>query len=98
MGSFDDVKRIKADGYLKIKRMGFSIISVNNQYFFVAAVKKIHEDGYATLKEVAPQIKNYLTMLKTGEHLAQVCKKTLSKPPLDIVANKLGLTVSSQTG
>ena len=39
-------------------------------------------------------------MLKTGEHLAQVCKKTVGANPasLDIVANKLGLTVSSQNG
>lgn len=100
VSSFDDVKELSRWIFENKENEVSPIISVNNKYFFVAAVKKIHEDGYATLKEVAPQIKNYLTMIKTGEHMAQVCKKTVGANPasLDIVANKLGLTVSSQNG
>ena len=100
VGGFDDVKELSR--WIFSNKVGevSPIISVNNKYFFVAAVKNIHENGYATLKEVAPDIKNYLSILKKGEKLAAECKKSVGANPVSLgdVAGKLGLTVSTQAG
>lgn len=75
------------------------IISVDNKYFFVVAITGEHEAGYATLSEVSPQIKNMLMLEKKGEKMAEETKTLLAgASALDQIAEKLGTTVSSQTG
>lgn len=75
------------------------ILTVDNKYFFVVAVTGVHEEGYASMNEMAPQIKNMLMMEKKGEKIAQETKAALAgASTLEQIAEKLGTTVSSQSG
>lgn len=75
------------------------ILSIDNKYFFVVAITADHEVGYATLSEVSPQIKNVLMLEKKGEKMAEEIKATLAgASTLEQIAEKLGTTVSAQSG
>src|SRR5574344_53047 len=75
------------------------IITVDNKYFFVVALTGVHEEGIAPIKEIAPQIKSVLMMEKRNDKIlkeTEVAVKGLTS--LDQIAEKLGTTVSNQTG
>lgn len=74
------------------------IISVNNQYFFVAAVKQINKAGTASIKSVYSQIESYLIQKKKVQKLADESAKLVGENPATIeeVATKLGSTVSTK--
>ena len=75
------------------------IITVDNKYFFVVGLKAIHAEGYAPYAEVAPTIKNYLSMVKKGEKVAAQTKEQIAgAATIEEVAEKLGTTVSNQSG
>ncbi len=75
------------------------IISVDNKYFFVVAITKEHEEGTASLNEMAVQIKQILTAEKQGEKVAEQTKAQIEGlANIEAVAEKLGLTVSHQNG
>lgn len=75
-----------------------NVITVNNNYFFVAAVKNVHKEGYATLEESAPAIKDVLVAEKRGEKkTAEVAEKIQGLTDMDAIAEKLNTTVSSQS-
>lgn len=75
------------------------ILTVDNKYFFVVGITGSHEDGFATFEEVAPQIKNLLLLEKKGEKMAQEAKAAVGElNSLEQIAEKLGTTVSSQSG
>lgn len=72
------------------------IITVNNKYYVIAALKKIHPAGYASLEELTPQVKEYLTIKKTIAKMAQDCKANVGEATdLETVAEKLNTTVSN---
>ena len=76
-----------------------NIITVDNNYFIVAALKGIHKDGYADVKEVASQIKNVLYMEKAGEKMAaEVAEKIQGAGSMEAVAEALSTTVSTKEG
>ena len=76
-----------------------NIITVNNNYFIVAALKGIHKEGYAPVKEVASQIKNVLYSEKLGEKkAAEVAEKIAGKGTMEAIAEALGTTVSTKEG
>ena len=75
------------------------IITVDNKYFFVVGLKAIHEEGFAPYAEIAPTIKSYLMMQKKGEKVAAETKAQVEgASTIEAVAEKLGTTVSSQSG
>lgn len=75
------------------------IITIDNKYFFVVTVTGEHGEGIASLNEVAPQIKNLLMAEKKGEKVADETKSLLAgASSLEQIAEKLGTTVSAQTG
>lgn len=75
------------------------IISVNNQYFFVAAITKEYHRGFAEINDVAPEIRQTLLMEKRAEKIAQESKNIVAgATTIEEVGEKLGLTVSHQTG
>lgn len=75
------------------------IITVDNKYFFVVGLKAIHAEGYAPYAEVAPTIKNYLSMVKKGEKVAAQTKEQIAgAATIEEVAEKLNTTVSNQSG
>ncbi|MBR4882344.1 MAG: peptidylprolyl isomerase, partial [Bacteroidales bacterium] len=75
------------------------IISVDNKYFFVVAVTGEHKGGIANINEVSTQIKQVLTIEKQGKKVAADTKALVEGvADIDAVAEKLGLTVSQQSG
>ena len=74
-----------------------SIITVDNNYFFVVAVKEAHKEGYAKVSEVAEGIRNQLYQEKFAvKRQAEVAAEIEGLQTLDAVAEKLGTTVSTQ--
>lgn len=71
----------------------------NGSYFLVLGVTAKHEQGFASERELAPQIRQILTLEKQGEKIAEDAKKTTEGAnSLEQVAEKLGVTVSNRSG
>ena len=76
-----------------------NIITVDNNYFIVAALKGIHKEGYADVKEVASQIRDVIYMDKAGEKMAaEVAEKIAGKGTMEAIAEALSTTVSTKEG
>ena len=76
-----------------------NIITVDNNYFIVAALKGIHKEGYADVNEVASEIQNVLYTEKLGEKMAErVAEKINGKGSMEAIAEALETTVSKQEG
>ena len=95
------------DGTKEVTRWAFeakvgnvsNIITINNEYFIVAALKGIHEDGYAPVKEVSSRIKDILYREKLAEKkVAEASEKIAGKGSMEAVAEALGTTVSTKEG
>lgn len=82
-----DAKKGKASG----------IITVNNNYFFIAAVKEVRKEGYTPVKELAPMIQNTLyTAKRNAKQTAEVAEYLASNPTLEAVAEKYGSSVTKR--
>ena len=74
-----------------------NIITVDNNYFIVAALTGIHKEGYADVKEAASQIRNILYMEKAGEKTAaEVAEKIAGKGSMEAIAEALETSVSTK--
>ncbi len=74
-----------------------NIITVDNNYFFVVAVKVAHEEGYAEVKEVADNIKSQLYSEKyAAKRAAEIGEQIAGLTDLQAIAEKLNTTVSNQ--
>ena len=74
-----------------------NIITVDNNYFIVAALKGIHKEGYAPVKEVSTQISNLLYAEKAGEKkAAEVAEKIAGLGSMEAIAEALGTSVSTK--
>ena len=74
-----------------------NIITVDNNYFFVVAVKDAHKEGIAPVSEGAAQIKNQLYIDKYAEkRKAEVAEKIAGLTDLEAIAEKLGTAVNTQ--
>ena len=74
-----------------------NIITVDNNYFFVVAVKDAHKEGLAPVSEVAESIKNQLYSEKyAAKRQAEVAEQIAGLTDLEAIAEKLGTTVSTQ--
>lgn len=76
-----------------------NIITVNNNFFFIAAVKEAHNEGYATIKEATPSIIETLATEKQHElTLASVKEKVAGLGSLEAIAEEFNTTVESRVG
>lgn len=76
-----------------------NIITVDNNYFIIAALKGIHKEGYADVKEVSSQISNVLYAEKAAAKKAEeVAGKIEGLGSMEAVAEALGTTVSTKEG
>ena len=74
-----------------------NIITVDNNYFFVAAVTGAHKEGIAPIEDVAPQIKTQLYTEKYAEkRQGEVAEQIAGMNDLEAIAEKLGTSVSTQ--
>ena len=72
------------------------IITVDNNYFFVVAVKEAHKAGIAKVEEVSEGIRNQLYREKYSQkHAADIAAQIEGLTSLEAIAEKLGLTVSN---
>ncbi len=97
LGSIDHTKEITRWAFDAKKGKVSNIITVNNNYFFVVAVKDIHKEGYATVAEVAPRIRNIIYAEKLGEKkAAEIAEKIEGLGSMSAIAEALGTTVSTK--
>ena len=76
-----------------------NIITVDNNYFIVAALKGIHKEGYTPVSEVASQISNVLYAEKASAKKAEeVAAKIEGLGSMEAIAEALGTTVSKKEG
>ena len=74
-----------------------NVITVDNNYFFVVAVKEAHKEGIAPIGEVSSQIKSQLYADKYAEkRQAEVAEQIAGLNDLEAIAERLGTTVSTQ--
>ena len=98
-GSVDNAKEITRWVFDNKPGKVSEIKTIGGNFFFIVAVKNAHKEGYASIKEVAPSIKTYLTNLKLGEKkAAEVKEKIEGKTTLAEVSEALGTSISSESG
>lgn len=74
-----------------------NIISIDNKYYVIAALKGLHKEGYTPVAEVATRIESVLYQEKLAEKkAAEVADKIQGMTELEAVAEALGTTVSSK--
>ncbi len=96
LGSIDDTKEVTRWVFEAKKGKASNVITVNNDYFFVVAVKDIHKEGYATVQEMASSIRNIIYNEKVGEKkTAEVAEKIKGLGSMQAIAEALGTTVST---
>lgn len=97
-GSIDQAKEITRWVFDNKAGKASNIITVNNNYFFVAAVKAVHKEGYTPLKEVSSRISERLYMDKVKEKTkAETASKIKGLASLEAVAEAFDAAVSSKT-
>ena len=96
-GSIDQAKEVTRWVFDAKKGKASNIITVNNNYFFVAAVKEIHKEGVKPLNEVAAGIRQRLYFDKLRDvKTAEVAEKVKGLETLEQMAEALGASVTNE--
>ena len=99
LGSIDNTKEVTRWAFEAKVGDVSNIITVNNNYFIVAALTGARKEGYTDIKEVAPSIKTILYAEKEGEKkVAEVAEKIAGLTDMQAVAEALNATVSTKEG
>jgi len=76
-----------------------NIITVDNKYFFIAAITGANKEGYTPIKDVALSIENKLYADKMGaKKAADIAAEIEGLTDLEAIAAKLGTSVSHEEG
>ena len=98
-GAVDQAKEVTRWAFDAKVGKASNIITVNNNFFFIAAVKEAHNEGYATIKEATPSIIETLATEKQHElTLASVKEKVAGLGSLEAIAEEFNTTVESRVG
>ena len=93
-GAIDNAKEVTRWAFDNKPGKSSNIITVDNNYFFVAALKEANKEGYASVQKVAPQIYQLLFSRKQQEaSTKQVAEQIAGAASLEEVAERLGVTV-----
>ena len=93
-GAIDQAKEVTRWIFDAKKGQASNIITVNNNYFFIAAVKDIYKEGYSDIRDVASVIRDRLYTQKRNEKtVAQTAEKIAGMTSLEEIAEALGSTV-----
>ena len=99
LGAVENTKEVTRWAFEAKPGQVSNIITVNNNYFIVAALKNVHKEGYTPVEQVAAQISNIIYNQKAGEKkAAEVAEKIAGLEDLAAVAEVLGRTVSTKEG
>lgn len=75
------------------------VITVDNKYYFVAAVTAVHKEGISSVSEVSQQIASILSVQnQLDEKLKELSPKAAQATSLEALAEELGTTVSHASG
>ena len=93
-GAIDNAKEVTRWAFDAKVGKASNIITVDNNYFFVVAVKDATKEGYAPIKKMAAQIKDVLYFNKMQELKCQeMADQVAGLQSLEAAAEKLGTTV-----
>ena len=99
LGSVEGTKEVTRWAFEAKKGNVSNIITINNNYFIVAALKGIHKEGFTPVDEVSSQISNILYQEKLAQKkAAEVAEKVAGLEDMQAVAEALGTTVSTKDG
>ena len=93
-GAIDNAKEVTRWAFDAKVGKASNILTVDNNYFFVVAVKDASKEGYAPVQKVASQIKDLLYFNKMQEAKSQeIAAQIAGVQSLEEAAEKLGTTV-----
>ena len=99
LGSVEGTKEVTRWAFEAKEGDVSSIMTINNNYFIVAALTGVHKEGYTDIKEVASSIRTILYSEKLGEKMAaEVAEKIAGLSDMQAVAEALKTTVSTKDG
>ena len=99
LGSIDNTREVTRWVFDNKEGKVSPIITVDNNYFFVAVVKKAYKEGVAELEDVANTIQQTLYFQKMSEaRTAEVAEKVEGLSSLEEIAEVLGTSISTRTG
>lgn len=97
LGSVEHAKEVTRWAFEAKVGQVSGIISIDNKYYVVAALKGIHKEGFTPVEEVAARIKPVLYQEKAAaKKAAEVAEKINGLTDLAAVAEVLGTTVSTK--
>ena len=100
IGSINDrTKEVSKWAYEAREGKVSNVLNINNDYYIVAALKKVHKDGYTPIAEAASGIRSILYNQKLGEKkAAEVASKIEGLGSMEAIAEALGTSVSTREG
>ena len=97
-GAVDQAKEVTRWIYDNKAGKASNIITVNNNYFFVVAVKEIRKEGFTPVKEVAENIRYKLYSDKRNAKALEAARAKLAGvETIEAAADALGLQVTTKT-
>lgn len=100
IGSINDrTKEVSKWAYEAKEGKVSNVLNINNDYYVVAALTRIHKEGYTPVEDVASSISTILYNEKLGEKTAsEVAAKIAGLGSMEAVAEALDATVSTREG
>jgi len=99
IGTVDNAREVVTWAFDAKEGQVSDVITVDNKYYFVAALTKARKEGYVPINEVSTEIYNVLALEKRLQIAADDVKaKTQGLGTLEQMAEALGTTVSHQSG
>ena len=97
-GSIDNAKEVTRWIFDAKKNAVSNIITVNNNYFFVVALKDIHKEGIAPVQEVVSDIRDVIYLDKLAAKMTEeTAKEIQGLDTMEAIAEKLNASVSTST-
>ncbi len=99
LGAITGTKEVSRWAFEAKNGQASSIITINNDYFIIAAVKGVHKEGYTPVEEVSSMISNILYTEKAAQKkAAEIAGKIEGLTDMEAVASALNTSVSTKEG
>lgn len=99
VANYSNAREISRWAYEAKKGDVSQIISLDNKFFFIVALTEVREKGIPTVDKIEKEIASVLRREKASEKvLAKIKEQVSGLTSLEAVAEKLGTTVSTQSG
>ena len=99
LGAIDNTREVTRWAFDAKVGDASNIITVDNNYFIIAALKGIHKEGFIPVEEVAAGITDILYAEKLGEKKsAEIAEKIEGLSDMEAIAAALETTVSTKDG